>query len=174
MKELTYPMVLQLVGVGIIIAEIIIPSGGILAVMAAFLFLYSLYIVFQGFSPWVGMAFVLADIFIISFLIHLGLKIVARSPVTLSKTLSRGHGVVSQSSGLGSYVGKHGISKTDLRPAGFALIEGKKVDVITRGEYIQKNIPIVVYAVTGNQIIVRENNKTRAEGPGMSPGHNEI
>lgn len=156
MTGLTYPVVLQIVGVGIIIAEIVIPSGGIISIMAALVFGYSLYIVFTGFSPGVGMAFVMADMVIIPVLVYVGLRLLAKSPVTLRATLSSEQGIVSQSPGLEAYVGKNGVAKSDLRPAGIAIIDEKRVDVVTRGEYIQRDTPIVVHSVTGNQIIVRE------------------
>jgi membrane-bound serine protease (ClpP class) len=49
-----------------------------------------------------------------------------------------------------------GAAVTDLRPVGTAVINGKRVDVVTRGEYIEKNAAIIVTGVTGNQIIVRK------------------
>jgi membrane-bound serine protease (ClpP class) len=85
-----------------------------------------------------------------------GLKLLARSPVTLRKTLSREAGVSSQSPELVEFVDRRGTAVTDLRPAGMALIDGQRVDVVTRGEYIQKDTAIIVITVTGNQIIVRK------------------
>jgi membrane-bound serine protease (ClpP class) len=58
--------------------------------------------------------------------------------------------------GFEEYGGKQGISVTDLRPAGIALIEGKRLDVVTDGDYINANTPILVTGVTGNQIIVEK------------------
>ena len=43
-----------------------------------------------------------------------------------------------------------------MYPAGKAIINGKRVDVVTRGEYLEKNTAIIVIEVTGNQIIVRK------------------
>jgi membrane-bound ClpP family serine protease len=149
-------IILQLVGVVVIIAEIILPSGGILSIVALSVFGYSLYIAFSEISKTVGFAFVAADLAFIPVLVIVGLKLLARSPVTLRKTLSRENGVSSQSSELESYVGTQGNTVTDLRPAGIAVIYGKRVDVVTRGEYLEKNSAIIVTAVTGNQIIVRK------------------
>jgi membrane-bound ClpP family serine protease len=149
-------IILQLVGVVVIIAEIILPSGGILSIVALSVFGYSLYIAFSEISKTVGFAFVAADLALIPVLVIVGLKLLARSPVTLRKTLSRENGVSSQSSELESYVGAQGNTVTDLRPAGIAVIYGKRVDVVTRGEYLEKNSAIIVTAVTGNQIIVRK------------------
>ena len=51
-------------------------------------------------------------------------------------------------------IGKEGIAQTLLRPSGTALIEGKRIDVVTRGEYIEKDLPVTVIAVEGTRIIV--------------------
>ena len=154
--SLLFPFILQLVGVVVIIAEIILPSGGILSIAALGVFGYSLFIVFIEISITIGFYFVAADLILIPVLVIVGLKLLARSPVTLRKTLSRKEGVSSQSSELESYVGRQGTAVTDLRPAGIAVINGKRVDVVTRGEYLEKDSAIIVTAVTGNQIIVRK------------------
>ena len=154
--RLLLPIILQLVGVVVIIAEIILPSGGILSIVALAIFGYSLFIVFNEISMIIGFSFVAADLIFIPVLVIVGLKLLARSPVTLRKTLSRKEGVSSQSSELESYVGTQGNAVTDLRPAGIAVINGKRVDVVTRGDYLEKDSAIIVTAVTGNQIIVRK------------------
>jgi membrane-bound serine protease (ClpP class) len=154
--SLLLPIILQLVGVVVIIAEIILPSGGILSIVALGVFGYSLFIVFNEISMIIGFSFVAADLILIPVLVIVGLKLLARSPATLRKTLSRKEGVSAQSSELESYVGTQGNAVTDLRPAGIAVINGKRVDVVTRGEYLEKDSAIIVTTVTGNQIIVRK------------------
>jgi membrane-bound serine protease (ClpP class) len=154
--SLFLPIILQLVGVVVIIAEIILPSGGILSIVALGVFGYSLFIVFNEISMIIGFSFVAADLILIPVLVIVGLKLLARSPATLRKTLSRKEGVSAQSSELESYVGTQGNAVTDLRPAGIAVINGKRVDVVTRGEYLEKDSAIIVTTVTGNQIIVRK------------------
>lgn len=58
------------------------------------------------------------------------------------------------------WLGKHGTAGSPLRPAGVADIEGERVDVVSRGEYIEAGDPIEVVRVEGNRIVVR-----RARGP---------
>jgi membrane-bound serine protease (ClpP class) len=149
-------IILQIVGAAVIIAEIILPSGGILSVVALSVFTYSIYVAFSKISTAVGYAFVAADLVLIPVIVMVGLKLLARSPVTLRKTLSREAGVSSQSPELVEFVDRQGTAVTDLRPAGIVLIDGQRVDVVTRGEYIQKDTAIIVITVTGNQIIVRK------------------
>ena len=55
-----------------------------------------------------------------------------------------------------SYLGKTGRSLTSLRPIGRATIEEKNLDVITEGEFIDKDKAIKVIKIEGNKIIVKE------------------
>jgi membrane-bound serine protease (ClpP class) len=47
-----------------------------------------------------------------------------------------------------------GIAVTDLRPAGMAQINSQRVDVVTDGEYIEADTPVIVTGVAGNRIVV--------------------
>jgi len=155
MNELSFPIILQLIGILVIIAEIILPSGGLLTVLAVGIFGYSLYVVFTQISSMAGTIFLALDVVMVPALVIVGLKMLAKSPVTLRTTLSSADGVTSQNPEMEQYMGKRGKAMSNLRPAGAALIEGKRVDVVTRGEYIEKETAITVQSVTANQVIVR-------------------
>ena len=51
-------------------------------------------------------------------------------------------------------VGKKGTALTTLRPSGTAFIDGNRYNVVTDGEYIEKDSHLVVSAVEGTRIIV--------------------
>ena len=155
MNALTLAILLQLAGVVVIIAEIIIPSGGLISIIAIVLFGYSLFLVFHDISMATGIVFITADVILIPILILVGLRLLAKSPAMLKRELSREEGVTSQPATLAEFLGKEGTAASDLRPAGRAEIDGKRIDVVSRGEYIDNGTAIVVVAVTGNQIIVR-------------------
>lgn len=156
MSPLVQSIFLQLLGIGVIIAEIILPSGGLLSLLAISILGYSLYVVFHDVSVSIGYLFVAADVVMLPILVIVGLKLLAKSPVTLRKKLSKEEGVVSQVSELEKYLGKTGESATDLHPGGTAIINGKRIDVVSRGDYIEKGTQIEVWKVTGNQLIVRK------------------
>jgi len=50
--------------------------------------------------------------------------------------------------------GKSGVAASYLRPAGVALIDGQRVDVLTQGEFIPQGTPIRVTRVEGARIFV--------------------
>lgn len=61
--------------------------------------------------------------------------------------------------------GDEGESVTDLRPAGTAKIGDWRVDVVTRGEYVEQATPVVVIALDGTRVVVRAK---------ASPGGSEV
>ena len=155
-SSIAIPLILQILGVIIIIAEFLLPSAGLLTVAACCVFGYSLFIVFNHISTQAGFIFLAVDMIIIPLLVIIGIKMIAQSPAALNKSLSKEDGVTSQDSILQSLLGKTGIVTSDLRPAGKALIEDKRFDVVSAGDYIDKNTLVVVTSVSGNRIVVKK------------------
>lgn len=52
-------------------------------------------------------------------------------------------------------VNRTGTTLTILRPSGIALIEGKRVDVVTEGGFVEAGTPVKVVAVEGLRVVVR-------------------
>lgn len=155
-SALILALVLQVIGAAVVIAEIIIPSGGLLSVLAIGIIGYSLWSVFTGISTTAGIVFAAADAVLLPVLIIVGIKLLARSPATLRAELSRNDGVTSQAPELLQLVGLSGTAATDLHPSGMAIIDGRRVDVVTQGEYIEKGAVVVVASVAGNRVVVKE------------------
>ncbi len=152
--DLVIPLVLQVIGVGVLVAEVILPSGGLLTILTVGIFGYSLYLVFTV-SVFAGMIFVMADIIILPTVLIVGFKFMAHSRITLRTELSRSAGYATYDEKLTGLAGKEGTAVTDLRPAGTAMIENKRVDVVTRGDYIEKGADIRVSTVEGGRVVVR-------------------
>lgn len=54
------------------------------------------------------------------------------------------------------YLDKEGTTVTALRPSGTADIDGVRLDVLTEGEYIQKECSVKVIKVEGRRIVVKK------------------
>lgn len=61
-----------------------------------------------------------------------------------------------------------GTALTPLRPAGTVVINGKRVDVVTEGQMIERGAPVKVVAVEGLRVVVRQLNQTQPH-PTKSP-----
>ena len=73
----------------------------------------------------------------------------------LNIAANRADGFQAQPQELVNLVGKSGKSITPLRPAGTALINDQRVDVVTLGDFIDAEVEIEVILVEGNRVVVR-------------------
>jgi len=64
-------------------------------------------------------------------------------------------GFSAPSEELKDLAGKSGKAVTPLRPSGTAVIEGKRVDVVSLGEFIDKGSEIEVIEVEGYRVVVQ-------------------
>jgi membrane-bound serine protease (ClpP class) len=87
--------------------------------------------------------------------LFIGIKFLAASPATLKATLSSKDGSISQPPEWTQIKDMTGEAITDLRPAGTILINGKRYDVVSRGEYITKGSAVIVTNVDSNRIVVK-------------------
>lgn len=154
MKVLLFPLVLQLIGVLVVIAEVILPSGGLLSLVAIGIFSYSLYSAYLEAGRTAALVLAGIDLVMLPILIVTAFKMLARSSLTLHTELKRTGGVSSQAADLGKYAGLEGKTVTTLRPSGTAILAGHRVDVVSQGDFIEKDADVVVVSVTGNQVIV--------------------
>lgn len=53
------------------------------------------------------------------------------------------------------YLGKEGKALSPLRPAGIGLFDGERLDVVSEGEFIEKDTPIVISQIDGYRLIVK-------------------
>jgi membrane-bound serine protease (ClpP class) len=75
---------------------------------------------------------------------------------------SRVAGIYISKSALGTSDAAHpewlhqtGVAYTPLRPSGTAIIQGRRVDVVTEGGLIDKGTPVKVVAIEGMRVVVR-------------------
>jgi membrane-bound serine protease (ClpP class) len=61
------------------------------------------------------------------------------------------------------WLGRSGVTISPLRPAGFAEIDGERIDVVSTGEMIESGAAVVVSRVEGNRVVVRRQ-RNPAEG----------
>jgi len=158
-----------------------VPQGIIISLIVLGVFLLALEVfVIPGFgvSGILGMAALITGIFLVTdsllagvlytgaTLIFLGIitYLSFRSPrtrrlwqkFTLKTSQTSKGGYVAPKVQYETYLGRTGISLTQLRPSGTADFDGDHLDVVTEGGFIGPRTRIRVIAVEGTRIIVRE------------------
>jgi len=151
----TIAVLLLILGLGLIVAEVFFPSFGILAVLATAAIVGSLVMAFQE-SNAAGVRFLVATVVLVPLVIVLGFKLFPKSPFG-RRMVAGGLSFASQASldqrDL-ALVGQDGTIEADCRPAGMARIDGRRVDVVTRGEWIEAGARVRVVEVQGNRVVV--------------------
>jgi len=70
--------------------------------------------------------------------------------------ISAEDGYIGASKEFESLLGKKGTTVSALRPSGTALIEDRRIPVVTSGEFVQAGATVVVEEVKGSKVVVRE------------------
>ncbi len=159
-------ILLFVVGVILILVEIfVIPGFGIFGIAGIILMVAGLFMGLVSDFPLVetdllSMAIIqLAGSFILSGIaIYFLSKVLPKTKIWNNLILSKG---IKAKSGYTSnkefthLVGLKGEALTDLRPSGTAILEGKRYDVVTQGDYIIKDSKVEVMEVEGSKIVVK-------------------
>jgi len=86
------------------------------------------------------------------------LRFLPRTPfgrkLVLDVGMTAAQGYISAPEDEVKLLGVVGIAVSPLHPSGLALIEGRRIDVISEGGYLDAGVPIVVIRVDGNRVVV--------------------
>ena len=144
-------------GIALIGLEMFIP-GGIVGTVGIITVVYAIIYVNKS-------TYYIAFILIVSLILAVILYYVNRNVfhkklmfldrLVLNDSISTENGYVASESRV-ELVGKKLIAYTDLRPAGVAIIDNEKLDVVTDGDFIEKGNKIEVIRVEGMRIVVKK------------------
>jgi membrane-bound ClpP family serine protease len=142
-------------GLALIVAEILFPSLGLLSLLATAALLAAVLVAF-GESTATGVKFLVASALLVPAAIVLGLKLFPRSPMgkhMVAPGLSF-EGEAATDARDRAAIGREGTVESALRPTGIARIDGRRVDVVTRGELLEPGTRVRVVEVSGNRLVV--------------------
>ena len=144
-------------GIALIGLEMFIP-GGIVGTVGVVTLVYAIIYVNKS-------TYYIAFILVISLILAVILYYVNRNVfhkklmfldrLVLNDSISTKDGYVASESRL-ELLGQKLIAYTDLRPAGVAVLENEKLDVVTDGDFVEKGNKIEVIRVEGMRIVVKK------------------
>lgn len=154
-----WPLVLFILGLAMLIAEIFVPGFGVLGIGGIISIILGIVLsapdLMQGLVT-LTIAIVAAIVVVPILFYFVGKKTNLFKRVILSEAETVEEGYVN-ASGNEHLLGKTGKALTTLRPAGTALIDGERVDVVTDGEYLPNDTEIKVVKIEGARIVVEKN-----------------
>jgi membrane-bound ClpP family serine protease len=147
----------------VVFIEMFVPSGGLLALVAAVVAIAGVVCLFRVSALW-GVIGLLAVLILGPTVIFFGLSIMPSTP--FGKKLLFGESgreepvlgtedEARQESAIERLVGTEGVALTDLRPVGAVRLDGQRYDALAEINLIRAGTPVRVTSVEGTQIKVR-------------------
>ena len=150
-------VLLMLMGTLLLIAELFV-IGGIIGFIGVGLMGLAVFLCFTNYSAIVGFSVLFLSMAITAFTLIAGFYILPRTPFRkgfiLEASTSTETGYTSDTYADDGLEGKEGITDSELRPSGIALIDGERIDVVSDGEFIEPQVAIKVIRVDGNRVLV--------------------
>ncbi|MDO5021765.1 MAG: NfeD family protein [Eubacteriales bacterium] len=147
-----------LVATVLLIIEMYMPGVGVPGVSGVVFMLIGVFIAWRQHGALAGLGVLLIAIALVSLAVIIAMRSTAKGRMSKSSLILRSSSTkeegYSASEDKTALVGKEGISLTVLRPSGIAHVDGKRIDVVTGGEFIPKGIKIKVKKAEGARLLV--------------------
>lgn len=155
LDPLTWAIIWMIIGCGLVVLEVFIPSGGIISFFSAIAIIASVVMAFRR-DVTTGMSFVVLTLVAVPSALGLAFKYWPHTPMGKAflgelKTTDDLKPVDPRR----DLVGKVGIAKSKMLPSGSVQIDGKYVDAISQGQAIDIGQAVVVAEVRANRVVVR-------------------
>jgi membrane-bound ClpP family serine protease len=146
------PVLLIAIGIGLLVAEIFIPSFGFTGIAGTISILAGVIITAETLTQGIIMFLVVLVIDIV--LMYIAYKFAAskKSPLILKESVHE----EQMKSDLTFFINKEGVAVTALRPSGKGDFDGVSLDILTMGNFIQKGSKIIITEIAGKKIFVKE------------------
>ena len=152
------PITLFVLGIGLLIVEMITPGLGIPGVTGFILLVAA--IIWQAKTitdALITIAAIIVILFAAGFIIFKSFSNgrLSKTDIVLKDSINSESTSISNED-TKKLIGKQGVALSELRPVGYADIEGRKYDVITDGDFIKKGEHIEVCSVEELKIKVKK------------------
>lgn len=153
--EMSWAIILMLIGCGLVVMEVFIPSGGVLSLFSALTILACLVVAFRR-DTTTGLSFLLITLVAVPSAVALAFKAWPLTPMGKA-FLGELHTTaeLTPPDPRRRLVGRVGVAKSKMLPSGSVLIDGTVIDAISQGEAIDPGQAVVVVEVRANRMVVR-------------------
>lgn len=148
---------LYVMGIVLLLTEALMPGFGVAGISGVILTIVSIALIASNFYQvmLILVATIALTILIVVALYKMGYGRRYLKSIILDTEQKNNEGYVSTTNNK-KLLGMKGIVVTPLRTAGTILLDGKKIDAVSEGEYIEKDKEVEVIKVEGSRVVVRE------------------
>lgn len=153
-------IICAVIGILLLVVELFMPGFGLPGIAGLVMLLASVIFTWIEHGAYAGLGATVAVLALSGIAVSVSLKSassgkLSRSPLILKDSLSPELGYQATEN-LDRFLGQIGETETVLRPAGIAIIGDERVNVVSRGEFINKGDKVIVENVEGVRVVVRK------------------
>jgi membrane-bound serine protease (ClpP class) len=136
-------------------AEVFVP-GGVMGTIGGLCLVAAVGVSFKVFGPQIGSLIAFATVILMGIVMYLWIRIFPKTKMGRKMTVSHSEADYRAPDGsLAGLMGRTGVAVTPLRPGGFALIDGRRVDVISDVGMLESGAEVRVVRVDGFRVLVK-------------------
>ncbi len=151
MTTIAIAILLFIVGAVLLFGELLLPTGGVLGVLAGLIILAGVVFCFMV-DRWLGLAVFLGIVIASPFVGALMIRWYPKTPIGKRMILSGEETVIRPPP---VHIGQTGVAVTHLRPAGEAEFDNDRVEVISDRGIIDAGTAVRVVAIENGRPVVR-------------------
>jgi membrane-bound ClpP family serine protease len=169
LDPLFWSVLLLLLGLLLVLAEVFVPSGGVLGLLSITSLVASICLAFYHRGIEVGLIFLSVTAVLVPTVLVLAFRYWPQTPMgrRLLLDVPRGEEQLPdtpQRRALRQMVGKLGVAKTVMLPSGAVTVDGQTIDALSEGMPIEAGQRVRVIEVRGNRVVVRPTDDEPATG----------
>ena len=150
------PLILCLLaGVALLVLEVFLPGFGLPGVSGVILLVAGVAVTWHRYGVVAGLAATLIALALTGISVSVSIKSAANGRLSRSALILKNVTPDQDNEEAAALVGKEGKTVTPLNPVGFAEFDGVRLNVLSEGSFLEKDVPVRVIKADGNHIVVR-------------------
>jgi membrane-bound ClpP family serine protease len=159
---------LLLVGLSLLMAEIFVPSGGLIGFLSFSSITAAIVMAFYESGATMGISFLLIACVAVPFALAAAFRFLPHTPMgkRLLPDIPTSEDVMPDSDDrrrLRELVGRIGRAKSRMLPSGAVDVDGHTIDAVSEGPPIEPGQPVRVIAVRGTMVVVRAEDESATD-----------
>ncbi|MBQ9943026.1 MAG: hypothetical protein IJO67_01560 [Clostridia bacterium] len=151
------PLIICLIaGVALLVVEVFVPGFGLPGISGIVLIIVGIVLTWNQYGMAAGLSVMLIALALAGISVSISIKSAAHGKISRSALILKDETPGAENEELSALLGQEGITTSVLSPVGTAEINGMRLEVISECAYLAKDVPVQVFRIEGNRIIVRE------------------
>ncbi len=152
-------IICAVVGIALLLFEMFMPGFGVPGIAGIAFLLASIILTWNRHGAYAGLGATLIVFALTALMVSFAFKSTTSGRIWRSDLVLKGSmpspEEIDDGVELEQFLNKVGVTQTVLRPAGIVDIEGTRLNVVSRGDFIPKGEQVLVEEVEGKRVVVR-------------------